>query len=232
MISPYWHHSSACAFTSWVANFERQTAQPVQKAIQGQECRRTSQQCHVQPQGCDRTIQMSRVQSATLHMYACCVCREVADTENSVSAWGTFIQRQYERMWTSMTLRGHNNWVNSWNTCWSQVEAELQELEEEEALEYLQSLGVEEGGLRSLIAATYKQLGLLTYFTTGRSISLFRCAAFPAGAVHIAVTPSKDHTVDLQHRNYQKLICSLSVGFWASRALHVAHLRCLEYTWI
>lgn len=49
----------------------------------------------------------------------------------------------------------------------AQVEAELQELEEEEALEYLQSLGVEEGGLRSLIAATYKQLGLLTYFTTG-----------------------------------------------------------------
>ena len=51
----------------------------------------------------------------------------------------------------------------------AQVEAELQELEEEEAKEYLQSLGVEEGGLRSLIAATYKQLGLLTYFTTGVS---------------------------------------------------------------
>ena len=49
----------------------------------------------------------------------------------------------------------------------SQVEAELQELEEEEAQEYLQSLGVQEGGLKSLIAATYKQLGLLTYFTTG-----------------------------------------------------------------
>lgn len=55
--------------------------------------------------------------------------------------------------------------------CVTQVEAELQELEEEEALEYLQSLGVGEGGLRSLIAATYKQLGLLTYFTTGRSKS-------------------------------------------------------------
>lgn len=49
-----------------------------------------------------------------------------------------------------------------------QVEAELQELEEAEAKEYLQSLGVQEGGLRSLINATYKQLGLLTYFTTGR----------------------------------------------------------------
>ena len=48
------------------------------------------------------------------------------------------------------------------------MEAELQELEEGEAQEYLEGLGVQEGGLRSLIAATYKQLGLLTYFTTGQ----------------------------------------------------------------
>ena len=51
-----------------------------------------------------------------------------------------------------------------------QVEAELQELEETEAKEYLEGLGVKEGGLRSLIGATYKQLGLLTYFTTGSSV--------------------------------------------------------------
>lgn len=49
----------------------------------------------------------------------------------------------------------------------AQVEAELNELDPEEALEYLSDLGVEEGGLKSLIRATYKQLGLLTYFTTG-----------------------------------------------------------------
>lgn len=49
-----------------------------------------------------------------------------------------------------------------------QVEAELVELDEEEAAEYLASLGASEGGLRSLIRATYKQLGLLTYFTTGQ----------------------------------------------------------------
>ena len=49
----------------------------------------------------------------------------------------------------------------------AQVEAELNELDSEEANEYLADLGVEEGGLKSLIRATYKQLGLLTYFTTG-----------------------------------------------------------------
>ena len=48
-----------------------------------------------------------------------------------------------------------------------QVEAELQQLEAAEASEYLESLGVSEGGLRSLVQATYDQLGLATYFTTG-----------------------------------------------------------------
>lgn len=37
-----------------------------------------------------------------------------------------------------------------------------------EAAEYLESLGASEGGLASLIRTAYRQLGLLTYFTTGR----------------------------------------------------------------
>ncbi len=49
----------------------------------------------------------------------------------------------------------------------AQVEAELVELPEEDKAEFLASLGVEEGGLKSLIRATYKLLGLRTYFTSG-----------------------------------------------------------------
>lgn len=49
----------------------------------------------------------------------------------------------------------------------AQVESELIELPEEERAEFLESLGVEEGGLKSLIRATYTLLGLRTYFTTG-----------------------------------------------------------------
>lgn len=49
----------------------------------------------------------------------------------------------------------------------AQVESELIELPEEERADYLESLGVEEGGLKSLINATYELLGLRTYFTTG-----------------------------------------------------------------
>ncbi|NMF56668.1 MULTISPECIES: redox-regulated ATPase YchF [Pseudanabaena] len=49
----------------------------------------------------------------------------------------------------------------------AQVEAELLELPEEERQDFLESLGVKEGGLKSLIRATYHLLGLRTYFTVG-----------------------------------------------------------------
>lgn len=49
----------------------------------------------------------------------------------------------------------------------AQVEAELVELPAEDRADFLNSLGVEEGGLKSLIRATYELLGLRTYFTAG-----------------------------------------------------------------
>ena len=49
----------------------------------------------------------------------------------------------------------------------AQVESELIELSEAERTDYLASLGVKEGGLQSLIKATYELLGLRTYLTTG-----------------------------------------------------------------
>ncbi|NER34702.1 MAG: redox-regulated ATPase YchF [Oscillatoria sp. SIO1A7] len=49
----------------------------------------------------------------------------------------------------------------------AQVESELIELPEEERADFLSSLGVEEGGLKSLIRATYELLGLRTFLTTG-----------------------------------------------------------------
>ena len=49
----------------------------------------------------------------------------------------------------------------------AQVEAELVELGEDERRDYLDGLGVNEGGLKSLIRASYRLLGLRTYFTTG-----------------------------------------------------------------
>lgn len=49
----------------------------------------------------------------------------------------------------------------------AQVESELIDLSDEERADFLESLGVKEGGLKSLIKATYELLGLRTYLTTG-----------------------------------------------------------------
>ena len=51
----------------------------------------------------------------------------------------------------------------------AQVESELIELSEEEKKDFLDSLCVTEGGLQSLIRATYDLLGLRTYLTTGET---------------------------------------------------------------
>jgi GTP-binding protein YchF len=51
----------------------------------------------------------------------------------------------------------------------AQVESELVELTAEDKAEFLESLGVKEGGLQSLIKATYELLGLRTYLTTGET---------------------------------------------------------------
>jgi ribosome-binding ATPase len=49
----------------------------------------------------------------------------------------------------------------------AQVESELVDLPAADRAEFLESLGVAESGLKSLIQATYDLLGLRTYFTTG-----------------------------------------------------------------
>lgn len=72
----------------------------------------------------------------------------------------------------------------------AQVEAELVELPEEDRADFLASLGVEEGGLKSLIRATYSLLGLQTYFTTGpketRAWTIHQGMSAPqaAGVIH------------------------------------------------
>ncbi|MCX6808493.1 MAG: redox-regulated ATPase YchF [Candidatus Berkelbacteria bacterium] len=49
----------------------------------------------------------------------------------------------------------------------AKLEAELNELNDEEKAEYLDTLGVKETGLNQLIEESYKTLGLQTYLTTG-----------------------------------------------------------------
>ncbi len=72
----------------------------------------------------------------------------------------------------------------------AQIEAELISLSPEEANEYLQSLGVNESGVQSLIRAAFNTLGLMTYFTAGEievrawTIPLVCKAPKAAGVIH------------------------------------------------
>ena len=49
----------------------------------------------------------------------------------------------------------------------AKIESELCDLTDEERIEFLNDLGIKEAGLEKLITATYKLLGLATYFTAG-----------------------------------------------------------------
>ncbi|GAB4212455.1 MAG: redox-regulated ATPase YchF [Synechococcales cyanobacterium] len=62
----------------------------------------------------------------------------------------------------------------------AQVESELVALDPSERQDYLASIGVTEGGLKSLIRATYRLLGLQTYFTAGPKET--RAWTIPVGA--------------------------------------------------
>ncbi|MCI6151694.1 redox-regulated ATPase YchF [Fusobacterium perfoetens] len=72
----------------------------------------------------------------------------------------------------------------------AKVEEELQEMEEEDKKEFLESLGVEDAGLNRLIRAGFKLLGLQTYFTAGVkevrawTINIGDTAPKAAGVIH------------------------------------------------
>ena len=72
----------------------------------------------------------------------------------------------------------------------AQIESELVDLSEQEAMEYLRGVGVEDSGVHSLIRAVYHLLGLRTFFTTGEkesrawTIHAGDKAPAAAGAIH------------------------------------------------
>jgi ribosome-binding ATPase YchF (GTP1/OBG family) len=72
----------------------------------------------------------------------------------------------------------------------AQVEAELSELPEDEALEMLQSIGQEESGIQALARVGFDTLGLQTYLTAGpkeaRAWTIPKGATAPeaAGVIH------------------------------------------------
>jgi ribosome-binding ATPase YchF (GTP1/OBG family) len=72
----------------------------------------------------------------------------------------------------------------------AQLESELVDLSEQEALDYLRGVGVEDTGVHALIRAVYHLLGLRTFLTTGEkesrawTIHIGDKAATAAGTIH------------------------------------------------
>jgi len=72
----------------------------------------------------------------------------------------------------------------------AQIESELVDLSEEEAMEYLRGIGVKDSGVHALIRAVYHLLGLRTFFTTGEketrawTIHAGEKAPAAAGVIH------------------------------------------------
>ena len=72
----------------------------------------------------------------------------------------------------------------------AKIESELNELNDEEKAEYLETLGIKQSGLSRLINEAYKTLGLITYFTSGepetRAWTVYNGAKAPeaAGVIH------------------------------------------------
>ena len=68
----------------------------------------------------------------------------------------------------------------------AKIEAELNELDESEKLEFLADLGIEQSGLEKLIKSSYKLLGLISFLTTGpkesRAWTIRQGAKAPAAA--------------------------------------------------
>lgn len=62
----------------------------------------------------------------------------------------------------------------------AKIESELNELNGEERLEYLETLGIRESGLDRVIRLGYETLGLITFFTTGEDET--RAWTIPAGS--------------------------------------------------
>ena len=110
------------------------------------------------------------------------------------------------------------------------LEAELQELSEQERVEYLHELGWDEPGLNRLVRAAYDLLGLQTYFTAGvkevRAWTIHKGDTAPqaAGVIHTdfekgfiraEVIAFKDYMARSEERRVGKECCSRCRSRWS-----------------
>ena len=112
----------------------------------------------------------------------------------------------------------------------AKMEEELSELEEEEAKEYLEAMGVFDSGVTSLIQATYDLLGLASFLTAGekeaRAWTFRKGMTAPqcAGVIH---TDFEKKFIKAEVVSYEDLISAGSMG--AAREAGKLRLEGKEY---
>ena len=95
---------------------------------------------------------------------------------------------------------------NIWTTVDAKIEQELNELSEEEKIEYKKELGIEDdGGINQLIRRGYELLGLMTYFTTGEVET--RAWTIPVGST----APRAGRAI---HSDFEDKFIRAEVIFW------------------
>jgi ribosome-binding ATPase len=112
----------------------------------------------------------------------------------------------------------------------AQIESDLVDLEAEEAAAYLKALGVEESGVGALIRATYRLLGLTTFFTAGEkevrawTIHVGDTAPKAAGVIH---TDFERGFIKAETVAYEDLVACGSIA--AAREKGVYRMEGKEY---
>jgi GTP-binding protein YchF len=110
------------------------------------------------------------------------------------------------------------------------VEAELAEMDDEEAAEFLLSYGLDESGLARLIRKSYELLGLISFFTAGEdecrawTVPVGSKAPQAAGAIH---TDFEHHFIRAETIRWDNLLAAGSEA--AARAKGTLRLEGKEY---
>jgi ribosome-binding ATPase len=102
-----------------------------------------------------RTLNLFQLLSAKPVIYAC----NVAEADLAAAEDNPFVRQ------VAAYVRVHHD--AAYVPISARIEAELIDLAPDEARAFLKDLGVDDSGVSSLIRATYRLLGLLTYFTAG-----------------------------------------------------------------
>ena len=87
----------------------------------------------------------------------------------------------------------------------AKLEAELVDLSEEEAKEYMKEIGLEESGLNRLIKTSYKMLELITFFTTESNI---------VQAWTVKIGAKTDQAAGIIHTDFQEKFIKAEVISW------------------